>query len=77
MTVDHSKFSAIELIYVRYAENRIAIREITKKINALTDWKREDKGVHLDEIRNEYRRRRGPLARMDGSNRARRRPARP
>lgn len=54
MTIDHSKFSPIELLHVRYAENRIAIREITKQINALTDWKREDKGVHLDEIRNEY-----------------------
>lgn len=54
MTIDHSKFSPIQLLHVRYAENRIAIREITKQINALTDWKRADKGVHLDGLRDEY-----------------------
>lgn len=54
MTIDHSKFSPVELLHVRYAENRIAIREITKQIDALTDWKREDKGVDLDGLRDEY-----------------------
>jgi hypothetical protein len=44
MTIDHSKFAPIELLHVRYAENRIA----------MTDWKREDKGVHLDGLRDEY-----------------------
>lgn len=54
MTIDHSKFAPIELLHVRYAENRIAIREITKLINALTDWKREGGGTHLDGLRDEY-----------------------
>lgn len=54
MIIDYSKFSPIELLHVRYSENRIAIREITKQINALTDCKREDKGVHLDGLRDEY-----------------------
>lgn len=54
MNIDHSKFSPVELLHVRYAENRIAIREITKQISALTDWKREDKGVNLDGLRDEY-----------------------
>lgn len=54
MIIDHSKYSPVELLHVRYAENRIAIREITRQINALTDYKREDKGVHLHELRDEY-----------------------
>lgn len=54
MIIDHSKFSPVELLHVRYTENRIAIREISKQISALTDWKREDKGVHLDGLRDEY-----------------------
>lgn len=54
MTIDHSKFSPIELLHVRYAENRIAIREITKQIKAMYDLNRPDQGIDLDEIRNEY-----------------------
>lgn len=54
MIVEHSKFSPVELLHVRYAENRVAIREITKQINALTDWKREGGGTHLDGLRDEY-----------------------
>lgn len=54
MTIDHSKFSPIELLHVRYAENRIAIREITKQINALTDYRRADEVAHLDGLRDEY-----------------------
>lgn len=54
MTIDHSKFSPVELLHVRYAENRIAIREIAKQIDALTDWKREGGGTHLDGLRDEY-----------------------
>ena len=54
MKSDPTEFSPIEYLHVRYAENRIAIREITKQINTLTDWKREDKGVHLDGLRDEY-----------------------
>lgn len=51
---DPTKFSPTEWLHVRYTENRIAIREITKQINALTDWKRDDKGVDLDGLRDEY-----------------------
>lgn len=54
MKADPTKFSPIEWLHVRYAENRILIREITKQIDALTDWKRDDKGVHLDGLRDEY-----------------------
>ena len=54
MTIDHSNFSPVELLHVRYAENRNAIREITKQINALTDWKREGGGTNLDGLRDEY-----------------------
>lgn len=54
MSIDHSKFAPIELLHVRYAENRIAIREITKQINALTDYRRADEVAHLDGLRDEY-----------------------
>lgn len=54
MKADPTKFSPIEWLHVRYAENRIAIRDIAKQIHALTDWKLEDKGVHLDGLRDEY-----------------------
>lgn len=54
MTIDHAKFSPIELLHVRYAENRIAIREITKQIKAMYDLNRPDQGIDLDEIRTEY-----------------------
>lgn len=54
MTIDHSKFSPIELLYVRYAENRNEIREISKKISALTDYRREGGAITLDGLRDEY-----------------------
>ena len=54
MSADPTKFSPVEWLHVRYAENRAAIRDITKQIATLTDWKREDKGVHLDGLRDEY-----------------------
>lgn len=54
MKADPTKFSPIEWLHVRYAENRVSIREITKNIEALTDWKREDKGVDLSGVRDEY-----------------------
>lgn len=54
MKADPTKFSPIEWLHVRYAENRVSIREITKNIEALTDWKREGGGTHLDGLRDEY-----------------------
>lgn len=39
---------------VEYAQNRIDMAELNKKIASLTDWQREDKGVDLTEIRSEY-----------------------
>ncbi|QXG34010.1 hypothetical protein [Pseudomonas viridiflava] len=37
-----------------YAKNRSDIREVSKKVSVLTDWKREDRGVSLDDVRTEY-----------------------
>lgn len=54
MTIDHSKFSPVELLHVRYAENRIAIREITKQIKDLTNYDGKNDPVHLDGLRDEY-----------------------
>lgn len=54
MTIEHSKFSPVELLHVRYAENRVAIREITKQIKTMYDLNRPDQGIDLDEIRLEY-----------------------
>lgn len=54
MKSDPIKFSPIEYLHVRYAENRIAIREITKQINALTDYRREGGPITLDGLRDEY-----------------------
>ncbi|WNW10100.1 hypothetical protein RRX38_02700 [Pseudomonas sp. DTU_2021_1001937_2_SI_NGA_ILE_001] len=49
-----AKLSQADLLVAEYAQNRAEISAVTKKIKALTDWQREDKGVHLDGLRDEY-----------------------
>lgn len=51
MNVHHQK--AAELA-ASYARNRAEMNALTKKIEALTDWKRPDKGVDLSTVRIDY-----------------------
>lgn len=37
-----------------YAQNRADLNVLNKQVEALTDWKRPDKGVDLSEVRTEY-----------------------
>lgn len=46
--------SPAEQLVLAYAVNRNVIAEVSKKIAALTDWQRPDKGVSLDNIRTDY-----------------------